>query len=240
MIGVALSTRLERLAASLHQISPSKLANTVSTSRSGTLSLIPNYMGQFPFGAGLGSSGPAYGNQGSSANTIDGESQITFLIGEVGVPGLVLFIAFQARVLGSAVRRLRRVADSETRILLAGLIAPLFALVANWYSGINTTSTAERTVHVGSDRRARVLAAGSARVGRRSIERERERLMRVAVVAARSTSMADGIRDYSNRLVASLDEQPGIRAELFHRAQSAFATRLTPASCGRLDRPRTP
>jgi hypothetical protein len=141
IIGIALSSVSS---GSLHRyksIAPSKLASTVSSSRSNTLSLIPQYLHRFPFGAGLGSSGPAYGNQGSAANTVDGESQITFLIAEVGIPGLILFIAFQARVLGSAVRRLRRVSHPETRILLAGLLAPLFALVANWYSGINTTSS---------------------------------------------------------------------------------------------------
>lgn len=140
VIGIALSTLSGGALHRYNTITPSKLASTVTSSRDGTTSLIPKYIKRFPFGAGIGSSGPAYGNQGSASNTIDGESQLTFLIGEVGVPGLVLFVAFQARALGGFVRRLRKVPDLETRILLAGLLAALFALVANWYVGINTTS----------------------------------------------------------------------------------------------------
>jgi hypothetical protein len=121
-------------------IAPSHLANTVSSSRADTFSLIPTYITAFPFGAGIGSSGPAWKQYGAADNTISGESQITFLIGEVGIPGLLLFVLFQARVLGGAVRRVRKIEDSEIRLLLAALIAALFALVANWYVGINTVS----------------------------------------------------------------------------------------------------
>jgi hypothetical protein len=121
-------------------IAPSKLAGTVSNSRSGNNALIPQYAGKYPFGGGLGSSGPAWKQFGESKNTLSGESQVTFLIGEVGIPGLILFLAFQIKVLGGSVRRLRRVRNSETRILLAGLIAPLFAFVANWYVGTTTTA----------------------------------------------------------------------------------------------------
>lgn len=119
-------------------ISPDKVTATVSSARN--TDLIPTYMSRFPFGAGLGASGPAFGQSGNAMNTVSGESQFTFLIGEVGIPGLLLFLAFQGRVLGGSVRRLRRVRDSETRILLAAIIAPLFAYVANWYVGTSTTS----------------------------------------------------------------------------------------------------
>lgn len=121
-------------------ISPTNIGSTVTSSRAGTTALIPKYLTTYPFGAGIGASGPAWGQYGSAQNTVNGESQITFLIGEVGIPGLIVFIAFQIKTLGGAVRRIRRIDDSEMRILLAAVIAPLFAFVANWYVGINTTS----------------------------------------------------------------------------------------------------
>jgi O-Antigen ligase len=121
-------------------IAPSNLSKTVGQSRAGIGTQIGRYLTRFPFGAGIGSAGPAFGQFGASANTTNGESQITFLISEVGIPGLILFLAFQARAIGSFVKRLRQVDESDLRILLAAMIAPLFALVANWYVGVNTVS----------------------------------------------------------------------------------------------------
>jgi glycosyltransferase involved in cell wall biosynthesis len=53
---------------------------------------------------------------------------------------------------------------------------------------------------------------------------------KVAVIAACSSSVADGIRDYSERLVANLEERPGIDVQLFQRDHRAFATRVEPAA----------
>lgn len=52
----------------------------------------------------------------------------------------------------------------------------------------------------------------------------------VAVIGARSRSTADGIRDYSQRLVEQLGRCDGVTAQLFQREQAAFATALTPAT----------
>lgn len=139
-IAVAVSLLSSNSFARYSSIAPSNLANTVSTSRSGSFSVIGKYLVEFPFGAGIGSSGPAYGQFGASKNTTDGEGQIPFLITEVGIPGLILFLLFQGKVLALSVRRVRNVRDPECRVLLAALIAPLFAFVANWYVGINTVS----------------------------------------------------------------------------------------------------
>jgi hypothetical protein len=122
-------------------IAPNQFLQTTTESRSGTWALIPVYLAKYPFGAGIGSTGPATGSFGGPRHQANGESQFTFLIIEVGIPGLLLFIAFQARVLIGAVRRLRRLHDKETQILLAAITAPLVGLVVNWSFGINTTSS---------------------------------------------------------------------------------------------------
>jgi hypothetical protein len=122
-------------------IGPTRVFDTTVESRSGTFSLIPEYLAQYPFGAGIGSVGPAYGQFGKPKYALNGESQFTFLIVEVGIPGLLLFLTFQAYLLTTAVRRVRRVVDPEAQMLLAGVVAPLFGFVVNWIVGINTTSS---------------------------------------------------------------------------------------------------
>lgn len=122
-------------------IAPSNVVGTTVESRSGTFADFGAYLGAYPFGAGIGSSGPATGFFGSSKHVVNGESQFTFLVAEVGIPGLLVFLAFQAHLIVGAIRRLRRLVDAETQILLAALVAPLCAFVVNWVVGINTTST---------------------------------------------------------------------------------------------------
>jgi hypothetical protein len=138
---VALSSVSSNSLARYKTISPSNLAGTVGQSRAGTTALIPRYLVRFPFGAGIGSSGPAYGSYGSAQNTVDGESEITFLIAEVGVPGLLLMFALQARIIVASVRKLGSMVDTELRIMLVAVLAPLFGFLSNWYVGINTTSS---------------------------------------------------------------------------------------------------
>jgi hypothetical protein len=122
-------------------IAPSKVVGTTVDSRSGNFALIPEYIRSYPLGAGIGSAGPAFGQFGKPKHSVSGESQFTFLIVEVGVPGLLLFLLFQACLLVTAVRGLRRMDEPEAQMLLAGVVAPLFGFVVNWVVGINTTST---------------------------------------------------------------------------------------------------
>lgn len=123
-------------------ITPNKITETTVQSRSGTFSAIPDYVDAFPFGAGYGSVGPAAGMIGESPiRKPNAESQFTYLIAEVGVPGLLLFLAFYTRLLAVVLIRVRRVRFREHQLLLAGLAAPLFAFAANWIVGVNTVST---------------------------------------------------------------------------------------------------
>lgn len=125
-----------------NSIAPGLVVQTTIEARSGTLALIPEYLRRFPVGAGIGSVGPAAGTiGGSTVNSPNAESQFTYLIAEVGIPGLLLFVAFYAHLLMLVIRRLRGLREREHQLLLAGLAAPLFALVANWIVGANTVAT---------------------------------------------------------------------------------------------------
>lgn len=123
-------------------IVPGKIVQTTIDARASTASDIPVYLVKFPVGAGIGSVGPAAGKiGGSTRNTPSAESQFLFLIAEVGIPGLLVFLAFYTHLLSIVVTRLRRLREREHQMLLAGLAAPLFAFVPNWIVGVNTTST---------------------------------------------------------------------------------------------------
>jgi hypothetical protein len=121
-------------------IAPSKLLATTSDARGGTLAAIPEYATSFPLGKGLGLVGPAAGFAGDEASGLNGESQFTFFLVELGVAGLLIFAALQIKLLALATR-LRRIDDPELRLLLAGCTAPLFAVAALWITGpISATS----------------------------------------------------------------------------------------------------
>lgn len=123
-------------------ITPNRIVQTTINSRRSTLELIPQYARDFPLGAGIGSVGPAAGTIGvGTKNQPSAESQFTFLIAELGIAGLLVFLAFYAHLLTVVVTRLRRLRQREPQLLLAGLAAPLFAFAANWVVGVNTVST---------------------------------------------------------------------------------------------------
>ncbi len=72
---------------------------------------------------------------------LNAESQITFLIVELGIPGLVVMAALTLIVLGLVLARIRRTGSFEEVLLIGGLAAPLFSLAALWVVGTNTTSS---------------------------------------------------------------------------------------------------
>jgi hypothetical protein len=118
------------------EIAPSRAATSAYNYRVGTITLMPEYLTKFPLGAGLGSVGPAlaFDRAGSNAEgTLNGESQYTFLVVELGIPGLLVFLAYHLRLLSLA-PRIRRFDDGELRLLLAGVCAPLFAFAGLWFA----------------------------------------------------------------------------------------------------------
>jgi hypothetical protein len=124
-------------------IAPNRAANTAYEYRKGTLARVPRYVLEVPLGAGLGSSGPgATATGGATAGaSLDAESEPTFLLIETGVPGLLVMLGLMLRLLALALRRIRPLPDGELRLLLAGVAAPLFAIVAMGAAGITTAAT---------------------------------------------------------------------------------------------------
>lgn len=122
-------------------ITPDRVVET-SVARSSPIKLVPEYARDYPFGAGLGSVGPAGSrSQRVVDRRLNAESQFTFLVIELGITGAVLAIGAIGMLLGLCLLRIRRVRSLEARFLLAALAAPLFAQVVTFTVGIGTAST---------------------------------------------------------------------------------------------------
>jgi hypothetical protein len=123
-------------------IAPTNLVGTYGRSRGFTLSLIPTYARRFPLGAGLGSTGPSSG-VGKQSASLDGSTEFTYLLTDVGVLGFIVLLGFHLRMLVLSVRRIRQFLDPQMRALLAALAAPLFGIFALYFGGPATTSSPE-------------------------------------------------------------------------------------------------
>jgi hypothetical protein len=113
-------------------ITPGKAATTSVDYRAGTLAQIPADIRTYPFGAGLAVAGAGSTFGGTSGAVIDGhpasaESQYNFVTLELGLPGLLLWIALSVTLIALAVHRLRRIADIELRLSLAAVFAAVIA-----------------------------------------------------------------------------------------------------------------
>jgi hypothetical protein len=112
-----------------------------------TLAHLPAQLETAPFGVGLGTVGAASGFGGKVTELIDGhgvssETQYNFVADELGIVGLVLWIAFSLSVILLVVRRLRSVADLELRLDLAAVFATFIAFTIMGLSGPTMTSAA--------------------------------------------------------------------------------------------------
>jgi hypothetical protein len=123
-------------------LSASKILDTASQERPGQLGAIGSAIADYPLGAGLGTAGPAAGAAGASSltNTLNAESEFSFLVIETGVPGLVTIVGFVVVLLGCGLTRCRREPDPEAQILLAALISPLAGILVDFYVGPGTVS----------------------------------------------------------------------------------------------------
>jgi hypothetical protein len=107
---------------------------------------VPGYAVAQPFGFGLGTAGPVSGLGGKSTNLLEGhglssETQWNVLVKELGIPGLILWPGLIFYVIALALGRLRRIKDADIAICLAGLLATLFVLPIEAFSGGLTAST---------------------------------------------------------------------------------------------------
>jgi hypothetical protein len=125
-------------------IVPSKVVSTTVAYREGTIALVPTYIVDYPLGDGVGSNGPAGGSSvgGSDKSGLDAESEPTFLILELGLPGLVVMYTLMFLGIKMGVG-LRRVGDRRLQIVLAALSAVFIALCAIGYVGIDTANSPE-------------------------------------------------------------------------------------------------
>jgi hypothetical protein len=125
-------------------IVPTRVVSTAVAYREATFALVPTYIVDYPLGDGIGSSGPAGGSSvgGNHDSGLDAESEPTFLLIELGIPGLLVMCAlmFSGLKMGIA---LRRVADRRLQVALAALSAVFIALCAIGYVGIDTANSPE-------------------------------------------------------------------------------------------------
>jgi hypothetical protein len=127
-------------------ITPAKAVDTAYDYRVDDNAALSHYITQFPFGAGIGMTGPAtsFGAGPRPFETrresFNAETQFNYLTIELGVPGLVLFTAFQVLLLGLVATRLRSVKDPDSRTYLAGAFAPCFVILAGGLGGATTAA----------------------------------------------------------------------------------------------------
>jgi hypothetical protein len=106
---------------------------------------IPHQIVAAPFGVGLGTVGSASGFGGKVSETLEGHgvgaaTVFKLILDELGIPGLLLWVAFEIRLLVLAVPGLRRIADFELRLDLAAVFASFMAFIVMGFSGSTMTS----------------------------------------------------------------------------------------------------
>ena len=104
------------------------------------LAAVPDYLVEFPLGAGLGSVGPASGAAGAPPNRgLNAEGQLNFLVLELGIAGTLAFGAFVLALLRLIVRRLPRITAPDLRLALAAIAAPLLGILVWSLGGVVST-----------------------------------------------------------------------------------------------------
>lgn len=140
VVTVLSSTEGSSAFARLSSIAPEKVASTAPDYKEVSLKQIPNDIANDPFGFGLGTAGAASGFGGRTTVQLEGhgfssETEFNFIMNEVGLPGLVLWVAFMFMLLWMAATRLRNVPDVETRIDLAAVFAALCGFALTGFAG---------------------------------------------------------------------------------------------------------
>jgi hypothetical protein len=121
-------------------IVPTKVVNTSTSYKEVSLDQIPHDISAAPFGFGLATAGAASAFGGRSSVSLEGhgfsaETEFNFITDELGLPGLVLWVAISLLVIALAVRGLPRVKDVDARILLAGMFAAYIAFTIMSFDG---------------------------------------------------------------------------------------------------------
>jgi hypothetical protein len=124
-------------------ITPNHFIKTAYDYRKDSLKQVPTYARDFPFGAGLGSVGPAAGSNPGTAGGkgANGETEFTFLMVELGIGGLLVLLLMHLLVLRRALGRVHRLPAANTRLFVAALGASVFGLFVGWLAGPTTANS---------------------------------------------------------------------------------------------------
>jgi hypothetical protein len=122
-------------------IAPSRAVTTFSTERGTSVAQFGSLASEHPLGVGVGTVGPAasFARSAGSAS-FDSETQWNFLILELGLAGLVIYVGLNLRLLSLSMTRIRRIHDRALRLNLAAVAAPLYALIVAGFAGPTTAS----------------------------------------------------------------------------------------------------
>jgi hypothetical protein len=128
------------------EIAPENVTEARDT-KVGELEHIPSQIAEAPFGVGLGTVGAASGFGGKQNELIEGhgvgaEDQYKFVLDELGLPGLILWVALLIRLLTLGLGRLRFIGDLELRLYLAAVLSPVIAMTIMGFSGPVMSSAA--------------------------------------------------------------------------------------------------
>jgi hypothetical protein len=123
-------------------ITPARVFSTAYEYKSAPLEQAPTYVVDFPFGAGLGSVGPAAGADiGADRRAgLNGETQVTFLLVEVGIVGFLLLLMLNIHLFYRCFTRIHAVPAGTVHLFLAALASAMFGLFVAWLAGPTTAS----------------------------------------------------------------------------------------------------
>jgi hypothetical protein len=122
-------------------IAPTKALSTFSTERGASVNAFGRLASNYPLGVGLGTVGPASRfQQTTAAAEFNSETQWNFLVIEVGIAGVVIYVAFLLRLMWLALTRVRHVDEPALRLYLAALAAPILAMLVAGFSGPTSAS----------------------------------------------------------------------------------------------------
>jgi O-antigen ligase len=68
-------------------------------------------------------------------NRLSGESQYNYVTAELGLAGLLLWVAFSTYIIVLAVSSIRRIADMEIRLILSAIFAAFIAFTLMGFGG---------------------------------------------------------------------------------------------------------
>ena len=123
-------------------ITPTNIVSTFSTDRGASVGLFPVLAADHPLGIGLGTVGPAasVGQTAATPGAYNAETEWNFLVLEVGIAGVLAYVALLLRLMWLAMARIRPIAEPALRLDLAALAAPIFGLFVAGFGGPTSAS----------------------------------------------------------------------------------------------------